>query len=356
MELIVYHDEEYPTVWVPREASRKIASFLKSKNFVVNNADDLRDWMKKSIKENKCWQTVLVFSQDVVPDTICHTPSPSALVREYLDCGGRIIWIGDVPFFYYGFRHSRKAQFDIPDVALYPLIPQKEDTFEGIDFAKATSGIFKDKNGKLAKRWGSGACFSILGVMPLYLDFPSLKVSITKQGKWLGINNPWYSIRPIIVKGSNLGKGKVTILATAKPLSLISIRKKIFRARVRTLQEVEIEERRISFPSIIDTLSKFLGPITTIGLALSSIAAGLGGFGAIPSIVWFVVAAALFLLTLMLWFFHWRQRIASAWFKNFNNKYPTSGFVRIWDFKLHDITNDMLNELYNIALLRASSE
>ncbi|TET19847.1 hypothetical protein E3J74_05110 [Candidatus Bathyarchaeota archaeon] len=349
MQLIVYYDDDYPTVWVQREISMKITSFLKSKNFVEYNAEDLAKWMEESIKKDTCWQSVVVFSQDVVPDTICHAPEPSSLIREYLDCGGRIIWIGDIPLFYFG-PHPSRAKTQYADARLIPLTPLSEIPFDGVDFAKASSRVFKDRDGNITIYWGSGACFSILGVMPLYLDFPSSNVSITKRGESFGLKNPWYSIRPIIIKGSNLRNKKATILATTKPLSLMATKKTIFRARVRSLREVK--ERGISFPSIIDALSKFLGPIVTIGSAVVSIAAGLRGFAAIPSSVWFAIALGLFVLAFVLWFFRWRERFASAWFKNFNNRHPASGFIRLWDFRIHRITDEMLKDLYDVTLAK----
>lgn len=340
MELIVYHDDNYPTAWIPREVSKKITRFLKSKDFVEHNAEDLAKWMEKSIDEETCRQSVVVFSQDIVPDTICHTPSPSSLIREYLDCGGRVVWIGDIPFFYFGLHPSR-PQTQYAEERLSPLLkPISEEEFKKL-------GVFKDKNGKFAKYWGVGGCFSILGVMPLYLDFPSSKVSITKRGKSFGLQNPWYSIRPILLGGSNLRKKKTIVLATTKPLSLISTKKTIFRARVRRLREVE--ERGITFPSIMDALSKSFGPILTLVGAMASIVAGLRGFAGVPLLVWFAIAG-LFLLALVLWFFQRRERLASAWFKNFNKQHPTSGFIRLWDFKLHRITYTMLEELYNVAV------
>ncbi len=348
-ELIVYYDEDYPTVWIRREVSKKIASFLKSENFVEYAAEDLAKWMEESIKNDTCWRSVVVFSQDVVPDTICHSPEPSSLIREYLDCGGRVVWIGDIPFYYFG-PNPLSAKTQYADARLIPLTPASEDFSESGDFVTARSHAYKDRNDKIAYRWGSGACFSILGVMPLYLEFPSSKVSITKTGKSLGLQESWYSIRPIIIKGSDLRNNTVKILATTKPLSLMLTKKTIFRARVRSLHEVN--EREISFPSIIDSLSKFLGPIVTIGSALASVVAGLNEFAAVSSLVWYIISSSLFILAFTLWFFRWRERYASAWLKNFDKRHPTSGFLRLWDYRLHRITSNMLKDLYDVALAR----
>lgn len=338
MKLIVYYDDNYPTLWIPRDVSKKIATFLKSKNFMEHNAENLGKWMEKSIDENTCRQSVVVFSQDVVPDKVCHTAGPGSLVREYLDLGGRIVWMGDIPFFYCGL-HRSSEQIQYPDARLFPA---------------QTSPRFRDREGNIALRWGIGVCFSVLGVMPLYLDFPSSKVNITKQGEHSGLQSPWYSIRPVLIKGQNLRDTKVVILATTKPLSLVSTKKAAFHLRVRSLQEVK--EREVSYPSMLDFFSKFLGLIITLGSAMLSLIAGFSGFTAVPSPVWFASASGLFVLALVLWGIRWRERFASAWLKNFNEQYPTSGFIRLWDFRLHRITDNMLKELYDVALMEIQEE
>jgi len=44
--------------------------------------------------------------------------------------------------------------------------------------------------------------------------------------------------------------------------------------------------------------------------------------------------------------------LASAWLKNFDERHPKSGFVRLWDVIPHRITDKMLEELYSVALAR----
>jgi len=38
----------------------------------------------------------------------------------------------------------------------------------------------------------------------------------------------------------------------------------------------------------------------------------------------------------------------NAWFKNYNEDYPNSGFYRIWDFRPRNITNQMMVEMYTV--------
>jgi len=341
MELIVYRDDNYATAWVPRELSKKIADFLKSKNFVEYNADNLARWMENSIDKNTCRQSVIVFSQDIVPDTICHTPSPSSLFRTYLDCGGTIVWIGDVPIFYQGMSPSRARKFEaISDEEL-----EKYNEKAGAE----RSQVYKDQYGKFGFRWGIGGCFSVLGVMPVFMDFPSSKVSVTDEGKLFGLQNPWYSIRPIIIKSSILQENKPTALATSKPSYLVTTKKTIFRARVRTIREVE--ERKPSLPTSTELLVKILSLIAPLASAIVALYSLLAGYATM--ITWFFAGVAVAIPFLyVVYRYLTRETLASAWFKNFDNQPPVSGFIRLWDFKLNRITDKMLEELHRVALAR----
>lgn len=109
MYLIVYYDEDYPNSWIPRVESKKIVGFLISKGFTQYNAEGLADWMRKSIDEGTCHQSMVVFSQDVVPETVCHDSTSNSLVRTYLDRGGTVLWVADIPFFYQGLNQEHSS-------------------------------------------------------------------------------------------------------------------------------------------------------------------------------------------------------------------------------------------------------
>lgn len=44
-----------------------------------------------------------------------------------------------------------------------------------------------------------------------------------------------------------------------------------------------------------------------------------------------------------------RKKYPNAWIKNFNKKFPDSGFVRLWDQQLYDIKEDALKDLFAVA-------
>lgn len=69
---IVYRDKEYTTSWISHKHADEIASYLKGKQFTVY--DDV---------------------------------GANAFIRQYLDFGGRVVWIGDLPFSYRGNRGQK---------------------------------------------------------------------------------------------------------------------------------------------------------------------------------------------------------------------------------------------------------
>jgi hypothetical protein len=95
--LAVYYDERYPTSWISRSEATAFRNYLAERGFVVLNADDLKTFMQNAGK-----YSVVVMAQDVVPDTVGDVESSSAIIRQYLDRGGRVVWMEDVPFYYQG--------------------------------------------------------------------------------------------------------------------------------------------------------------------------------------------------------------------------------------------------------------
>jgi hypothetical protein len=329
MELIVYHDENYPTSWISNDHSNKITNYLKSKGFMKCNAEQLAEWMEKSIRENVCPQSVIVFSQDVAPSTVCHSACSSALIRTYLDHGGSVIWIGDMPFYYVGPNPKRKFKM------------LKNDSLrEGFI-------VLKDKEGKLLEKWGRRGCFGVLGVGTVYVDFPSSTITISKKGKAVGLRTVWYSNRPIIIKGLSNIRGKTAVLGTTKP-QYISSAKKIVGYR-------EEEAKTIPISSTMDLMSKLLGVVSAAGAAFAAFTSAF--LAGVTTLLTLLVTSAVFCSVLSVyWLFRLREEYVSAWSKNFNPQYSSSGFTRIWDFSPSRITDEMLEELYTITISKVTKE
>ncbi len=94
---VVFYDNRYPTVWISAEEAKTCRDYLVSRGFEEMNADELKTFM-----ETNGSGTVVVMAQDVVPDTVAKLCGPDVTIRRYLNRGGRIVWMGEVPFYYQG--------------------------------------------------------------------------------------------------------------------------------------------------------------------------------------------------------------------------------------------------------------
>ena len=183
--------------------------------------------------------------------------------------------------------------------------------------------------------------------MPAYIDFPSSKVTVTTKGKALRLQTPWYSLRPIIIMGRKPTRQRTTVLAKAsKPLTCVPTKK------IHYVKDVMEKEKPIRLPSLIEFMSKFVGLIITAVTASSALFTLLAGYSLQLTLSLAVIAITSFLVYVVYWHRHWKETLASAWWKNYNEKYPTSGFIRIWDCDLERVTEEMLEELYNVSIIR----
>lgn len=327
MNLYVYYDERYLTNWISDEISLEIKNFLQSKGFHVLNADELAEMMRENIYKDTCWNTIIVFSRDVVPETICHYPYPNTLIRKYLDRGGTIVWFGDIPLYYIALSPQN---FD-------KIKNRLERSNQAEDEILKQLKIAKDKKDRFARCYELRASFNILEVIPILAKNPS-RVKITRAGKELGLRSLWYSDRPILIRGLNLRKKKPLALATSKPRYILPFERAILDQK---------KERRFS-SSIIDLIFKFIGLIPALITLTTALYLSLTGYAA-TLISSFLIATLLLMLTyFMYWLFWSRITYAGAWFKNFDKRYPNTGFYRIWDFMPDRLSKDEMEELYTV--------
>jgi hypothetical protein len=111
-----------------------------------------------SFLNNEIKNPVVVFSMDRAPDTILDSNDANSLVRKFLDAGGKIVWIGDVPFWHIGRSE-----------------PKKDDQ----------------------NYYQRAAHMAILGVNPVVRTASSEPVNITRIGKTFGLKHRWSGVRPI---------------------------------------------------------------------------------------------------------------------------------------------------------------
>jgi hypothetical protein len=316
---VVYNDENYHQSWVYPEATRKIVNYLssderKDKKFEVLDAKKLTQWIKARIEAKDANKTCIVFSQDMVPNVLAPDYSPSIILRTYLDAGGRIVWIGDVPFFRKGKPYTNLSRLKPGEIEKH-----KEEIWD---------------------EWGIAGIFSILGLNVEFNYSPIDKVEITDMGKKWGLReeNRWYGTRPIMEKGKEV---KVLAQSSAK--------------RYKQPELIKPEEKQ---PSVLTSITGILSLIYTLITISLGIATGFSSFYAIatgfelPLLILTLFLGALFVGALVhsvLRKFR-RKKYANAWIKNFNNSSPDSGFARIWDFIIYDLDESMLKDLFTLSI------
>jgi hypothetical protein len=104
----VYYDPNYPTCWVSGSAVRDV---LVYDGYELLDADGLRAWMQARLTNDL--PSVVVFSQDIAPDTVAESMSPDCTLRHYLDAAGKVVWYGNMPIYYQGHADSTKTVWDV---------------------------------------------------------------------------------------------------------------------------------------------------------------------------------------------------------------------------------------------------
>lgn len=173
--VIVYYDDSYPSSWINERANYPftIAKFLnQNRDLEIVDATTLRDFMVEGIQKGDCHTRLVIFSQDVVPNTVIEDYFTNPTLREYLDEGGSILWIGDIPLWYVG-----KPERQIDDA------------------------------------WKRGAPFYMLGIIPLFTESPKQPVEITDEGRRLKLRHRWSGRRPIFEDSG------ITVLARSEVIA-----------------------------------------------------------------------------------------------------------------------------------------
>ena len=95
---VVFYDKSYDSVWIFHPET--VARYLGANGFQVLEAAPFAEWMKKTTREG-AYGTVCVMTQGLGPvsvydqDNVMESP-----IRKYLQAGGRVVWLGEMPFLY----------------------------------------------------------------------------------------------------------------------------------------------------------------------------------------------------------------------------------------------------------------
>jgi len=145
---VVYYDSKYDSAWIRPHVAQAIAFHFRQKGFTVVNANSLEAFIRGCLS-NKTENSIIVFSMDKAPDTILDDNDASCLMRQYLDEGGRMVWIGDIPLWHIG-----KIQF----------------------------GLAEKEREAAAQYYQTGAYIQVLGVNPVIRTAASEAIRITREG------------------------------------------------------------------------------------------------------------------------------------------------------------------------------
>jgi len=161
VRVAIYRDIKYPTSWIDNNFSLRITNLSEYLCAEIVNAEQLRTFMRDSISQKTSHLRLVVFSQDIVPTTVLDDYSSTNTFREFLDAGGSILWIGDIPLFYAG------------------------------DYNREFNEPFR------RHIWESGAPLHILGLTHVYSN-PKSTVHITDMGFEIGLKRKWSGVRPTV--------------------------------------------------------------------------------------------------------------------------------------------------------------
>lgn len=272
VDLVVYQDSRYPSTYIDQDANYpdKIATYLENEGFRRFDANQLKEFMIKNIKRGEASEKLVLFSQDVIPDTIAEDYYSNTTFREFLDSGGNVVWIGDIPFFYIGREEGNLDQ----------------------------------------DAWKKGAPVHALGIIPLFA-VPKQTVSLTDKGKELGLRRGWSGTRPV------LDDEGIEPLAESEAITSTPF--------------MNLEEKE----GILERISSWFKKSRLKGIKASSLPPS---FGAEFSPSEEEERRTTF-----------HKTCINGWIKNYNPDYPNTGFLRIWDYGIRNLSNQMLKELFEIA-------
>jgi hypothetical protein len=319
---VVYRDEGYTTSWISHTNAKEIADYLKkAKKFDELGANDIREWMEDVIRKGTK-NTVVVFAQDVapdtvfehivssqggIPDTVFDNIGATALIRQYLDRGGKVVWIGDLPFSYQGKSGAKEVE----------------------QLQNSNKNAYRNAYRTDLR----GSSINVLSVIPIFSCAPRKSVKITEEGKKMGLETVWSSIRPITADTGIISRWTVKYIGPIVPYTMrCNIVEPL--ALAKTVALISKAQIKYDKRGIWNRIKRFCYE------RVAGIEIGKDGIGLDlskeshekeePKLRYF-------------------EEYTSAWFKNFNKEEPNSGFVRIWDFSPSVITESMKIELYRVA-------
>lgn len=173
---VVYYDPSYPTSWMKADIPTRTRDFFVDRWFVEKDAQQLKDWINRILEEGRASRSLIVFAQDIVPDTVVEVHNKTCLLRRYLDAGGRVVWRGDIPFWYQGKASGARGKWGL----------QGPKGILGVDYTNHNFS-YKSSNKPVGRIWDQ--------------DFP---VQLTPAGYDIGLSYPRRRVRIRPVSGQSV--------------------------------------------------------------------------------------------------------------------------------------------------------
>jgi hypothetical protein len=177
--LAAYYDARYPTNWADELTAIEVRDGLTAAGYEILDADQLKAWMDARINDHAA--SVVVFCQDIPPDTIVKTYTADCTLRQYLNAGGKIVVYADIPLWNVGhadntrttwwehglagvldiqgmnWRNATNSEVTITDAGIECRVIRAEDLFE---FSTSMCGVKRSTHpaSKTCYVWRSTAC------------------------------------------------------------------------------------------------------------------------------------------------------------------------------------------------------
>lgn len=157
-------------------ASKNIIPYLSKKGFKhIDNENILYQFIQNRIDDKE--PSVIVFPYLVIPHNVLGTHPEKGLMRQYLEAGGKVIWLGDIPSFYERNELGKKIRNKIPASKLLDVEFHTPET--GSYFSKTTQEGLNLGLPKWTKTYSVSV--SPKGIIPLaYNEFNQVSIWMKK--------------------------------------------------------------------------------------------------------------------------------------------------------------------------------
>lgn len=145
---------------------QEITPYLTEKGFDRLDENELEKFINERIKDKT--PSVVVFALPVIPETVIGSAPETGLMRQYLDSGGKVLWMGDIPNYY---APDSTGNFSRDDTDGTQLLD--------VEFANPTeSGSYFSKATQTGLNWGLPEWLTTTnstveagkGIIPLAID------------------------------------------------------------------------------------------------------------------------------------------------------------------------------------------